>query len=237
MAELKVLVPESPENPNGPYVQKTVGTIGENCIIESDVIIGYGELTKLRKGYETISQMVIIGDNVHIRRGTIIYAGCKIGNNVHIGHNTVIREFTTIGNNSSIGSLVMCEGYTRIGSYTTIHSQCHLTARMLIGDYVFIGPNVTTANDKRVRYYRPEIKDSPDCGPIIGCGVVIGANATILPEVIIALGCIIGAGAVITKNCSVYGLYLGVPAKRARDVKDEEVIEYLKFDYVLWKNH
>lgn len=45
----------------------------------------------------------------------------------------------------------------------------------------------------------------------------IGARATILPGVNITEGCVIAAGAVVTKNCSVKGLYAGIPAKRVKD--------------------
>ena len=203
--------------------------IGKGCKIEDNVIIGYANLTKLREGYKI--EPVVIGDNVTIRSGSIIYSGCVLNNNAHIGHNSVLREFTRLGNNSSIGSNVVCEGYTYIGNYSTIHAQTHLTAKLSIGDYVFIGPNVTTMNDKRIRYYRPEIVDSEDQGAIISDGVAIGGGAIILPQVKIDMGCLIGAGALINKDCKRFGVYIGQPAKRFRHVQREEVVEYLKEFY------
>jgi acetyltransferase-like isoleucine patch superfamily enzyme len=193
-------------------------------VIERNVHIGYNRLSKLRDGYEYNSP-VKIGKNIHIRSGTVIYAGCELGDNVHIGHNVVLREFTKIGDNSSIGSGVVCEGYTVIGHHTTIHAQTHLTAKMVIGNYVFIGPHVVTMNDKRIRYYRPEIKDSEDIGPIIGDEVAIGGGAIILPQVIIGKGSIIAAGSVVTKNVANYELWIGNPAKYYRDVRPEEKVK------------
>jgi len=192
---------------------------GGNNNVEDHVHIGYNILSKLREGYEPNSP-VKIGRDVHIRAGTVIYAGCEIGNNVHIGHNVVLREFTKIGDNSSIGSGVVCEGYTRIGHHTTIHAQTHLTAKMNIGNYVFIGPKVTTMNDKRIRYYRPDIKDSEDCGATICDGVAIGGGAVILPHIFIQFGVIIGAGSVVTKDCKAFHVYIGVPAKEVRFVQN-----------------
>jgi|SRR3972149_8117792 len=207
---------------------------GGNNNVEDHVHIGYNILSKLREGYEPNSP-VKIGRDVHIRAGTVIYAGCEIGNNVHIGHNVVLREFTKIGDNSSIGSGVVCEGYTRIGHHTTIHAQTHLTAKMNIGNYVFIGPKVTTMNDKRIRYYRPDIKDSEDCGATICDGVAIGGGAVILPHIFIQFGVIIGAGSVVTKDCKAFHVYIGVPAKEVRFVQKEEVVTYLRemYDEVL----
>jgi len=53
----------------------------------------------------------------------------------------------------------------------------------------------------------------------VGKGCWIGANAIILPGVTIGDGCIIGAGAVVNKDCAPNGLYVGVPAKRVRDLE------------------
>jgi len=51
---------------------------GEHCHFEEGVILGYDKLSKLREGYEP--EPVMIGNNVRIRAGTVIYAGCIIGN-------------------------------------------------------------------------------------------------------------------------------------------------------------
>jgi len=205
--------------------------IGDGSIIEDNCILGYSNLTKVRKGYKP--EPTIIGKSVHIRSGTVIYAGCKLGNNVHIGHNTILREFTEIGDHSSIGSLVMCEGYTKIGHHTTIHSQCHLTAKMNVGNYVFFGPNVTTANDRKIRYYRPNVT-LPDQGPRVDDGAVIGAGACILPYVHVEMGGFVAAGAVVTKKVKKFTLVIGIPAKEWRHVNDDEVVEvdYIRNEYV-----
>jgi len=202
---------------------------GKNCKIEKGVILGYGSLTRVREGYNPTSP-VVLGDNVHIRPHSIIYNGCKIGNHVHIGHNSILREFTEIGDHSSIGSLVMCEGYTKIGHHSIVHSQTHLTAKMEIGNYVFIGPKVTTANDRRIRYFRPSVTD-PDQGPIIEDGAVIGAGAALLPKVRIGKGAFVAMGAVVTKDVPPFSLVMGVPAKVIRHVNRDEVVETLQNDY------
>jgi maltose O-acetyltransferase len=61
-------------------------------------------------------------------------------------------------------------------------------------------------------------------GPEVGRGITvgdftwIGARATIMPGVTIGERCVIGAGAVVTRDCAPGGVYVGVPAKRLRDV-------------------
>ena len=48
----------------------------------------------------------------------------------------------------------------------------------------------------------------------VGNNVLIGSNSTILPVKIIS-GCVIGAGSVVTKNCTIKGIYAGNPARLA----------------------
>lgn len=52
----------------------------------------------------------------------------------------------------------------------------------------------------------------------VGDGTWIGTKSVILPGVTIGKGCVIGAGAVVVKDCEPNGLYVGVPAKRIKDL-------------------
>jgi len=208
--------------------------MGDNCVIEDDVVLGYGNLTRLREGY-TKSTKIILGNNVHIRSGTIIYVGCKIGNFVHIGHNVVLREFTEVGDHTSIGTSVVCEGYTKIGHHTNIQSQCNITAKTKIGNYVFFGPKVTTANDRKIRYYRPNVS-LPEQGPTVDDGAIIGAGVCLLPYVHVKMGAFVAMASVVTKDVEKFTLVMGAPARKVRHVNDDEVTdvpeirnEYIRF--------
>ena len=198
--------------------------LGKNVSIEKGAIIGYARLSKLREGYSL--KPVVIGDGTLIRTGSIIYAGCVIGKHCHIGHNTVVREFTEMGDYSSLGSNVVVEGYTKIGHHSVVHAQSHITAKMTIGNYVFIGPNVTTANDRKLRYHRPLITEE-DEGPTVEDGVVIGSGAHILPRVHIGAGAFVAMGSVVTKDVNPWMLVMGVPAKEVRQIEENQVVEEL----------
>jgi len=194
--------------------------ISDDAIIEHNVVLGYNNLTHLRPEYKDKPLITKIGKNVLIRPNSVIYAGSSIGEHSMINQNVVLREFTEIGHHSSIGSLCMCEGYTRIGNYTTVHSQVHLTAKMIIEDYVFVGPLAGTANGYRVSYFRdiPRVEK----GPHIKKGAIIGAHALLLPGVIIGEQAIVAAGAVVTKDVPDFKVVMGIPAKIIRDIEDEE---------------
>jgi maltose O-acetyltransferase len=56
---------------------------------------------------------------------------------------------------------------------------------------------------------------------VVGDGCWIGARAILLPGVTVGAGCVIGAGAVVREDCEPNGLYVGVPARRLRDLPGE----------------
>jgi len=53
---------------------------------------------------------------------------------------------------------------------------------------------------------------------VVGDGTWIGANVVILPGVTIGAGCVTGAGSVPAGDYRPDGLYVGVPARRVRDL-------------------
>lgn len=84
---------------------------------------------------------------------------------------------------------------------------------------MFIGPNCHISamsheiGDENQRAGRTYIKDV-----VIGHGAWIGADVKILPGVTVGKGCIIGAGSVLTKSTEDNSLYVGVPARKVKNI-------------------
>lgn len=106
-----------------------------------------------------------------------------------------------------------------IGSGSFINRDVMIDVDTTIGRNVFIGPRATIVTGEHPT--GPAHQRAADGAPspvTIGDGTWIGAGAIILPGVTIGPGCVIGAGAVVTKDCAANGLYLGVPARRLKDL-------------------
>lgn len=121
-----------------------------------------------------------------------IYPEAKIGKGTRIGSYVEIRNDVKIGKNCVIGPYVFVpEGIT-------------------IEDNCFIGPKVCFANDK----YPPSGGNWSKT--LVKKGARIGANATILPGVIIGENSLIGAGAVVVHNVEANSTVIGNPAKELK---------------------
>lgn len=113
----------------------------------------------------------------------------------------------------------------RLGHRCFVNIRCYLDGNdwVTIGENVHLGPGVQviTANH---RIGPPHIRASHVyTAPVtIEDGCWIGANAIIMPGVTVARGCIVGAGAVVTKDTQSNGVYVGMPARRTRDLSGGE---------------
>lgn len=130
----------------------------------------------------------------------------------HIGEGTDIWQYCVvlpeakIGRDCNICSHCFIENEVLIGDRVTIKCGVQIWDGMKVEDDVFIGPNVTFCND---RYPRSKNKNFRLEGIWIKRGASIGANATVLPGVIIGENAMIGAGAIVTKDVADGGKVIG----------------------------
>ena len=171
--------------------------------------------------YSYIGDDCEIGDDTIIQYGAFIEHDCIIGNNSRVGTHAVLRRGTHIGNYSVFGSLSASEGNNHIGDHVTIETQSHITAEILIEDWVFVGPEFVSTNTRNISHGRKNIPVTIEA-PHIKFGARIGANATILPRVTVGREAFIGAGAVVTKDIPDFAIAFGTPAKVSGEVPEEE---------------
>jgi len=117
------------------------------------------------------------------------------------------HESAKVGKNTKVGQLTHIDYDVEIGEHCMIEGCAYLCPKTRIGNYVFIGPNVTITNDK----YPPSPKLE---GVTINDHASIGANSTIIAGVIIGKHARIGAGSVVTKNIPDYEKWKGNPARK-----------------------
>lgn len=135
----------------------------------------------------------------------------------NIGENTMVWQFCVIlkkaqiGKDCNINCNVFIENDVVIGDNVTIKPGVQVWDGITIEDNVFLGPNVTFTNDK---HPVSKNKDFKLLKTLVKKGASIGANATILPGVIIHENAIVGAGSVVTKDIPAGETWFGNPAKK-----------------------
>ncbi len=134
----------------------------------------------------------------------------------HIGKGTKIWAFAhvlpeaRVGSECNICDNVFIENDVVIGDRVTIKCGVQVWDGIEIMDDVFIGPNATFTNDRfpRSKQYPEEFLRT-----VVRTKATIGANATILPGLVIGENAMVGAGAVVTRSVPPFAIVVGNPAK------------------------
>lgn len=154
----------------------------------------------------------------------------SVGSDIRISKTVIIRypEEVTLGNHVAIDPFVFISVKMDIGNRTHIASHCKITGNkesyMKMNDYTGLsaGSTVICSTD--------DFK-GPLMGPMVPLKyrkitrgivilekyVVIGADSTILPNVIVGEGTITGAKTLVIKNLEPWGIYIGIPARRIEE--------------------
>jgi len=118
-----------------------------------------------------------------------------------------------IGRDCNVCDHVFVENDVVVGDRVTMKCGIQLWDGLRVEDDVFLGPNVTFTNDRYPRS-KQHLERYPET--VVKRGASIGANATILPGVIIGAGAMVGAGAVVTRNVPPNAVVVGNPARIVR---------------------
>jgi len=136
-----------------------------------------------------------------------------IGEGTRVWQFVVIMKGAQIGRNCNICAHTLIEGDVVLGDNVTVKSGVYLWDGTRVADDVFIGPNATFTNDvmPRSKVYPEQFN-----GITLERGASIGANATLLPGVVVGEYAMVGAGSVVTKDVPPYAVVVGNPAKIIR---------------------
>lgn len=118
-----------------------------------------------------------------------------------------------IGADCNLCDHTFVENDVVVGDRVTVKSGVQLWDGIQLEDDVFVGPNATFTNDPlpRSRQYLAEYPRT-----VVRRGASIGANATILPGLVIGAGAMVGAGAVVTRSVPPHAVVAGNPARILR---------------------
>ena len=157
---------------------------------------------------------VYIGESCSIGPNSIIYYDVEIGNFCLIGDAVAIRENCRIGNRCILGRHVSLNYNVTVGERSKIMANSHITGNSKIGNHVFIGVGVISANDNNFGKQGYDVNAIQ--GPIIDDHVRIGVGAILLPNIHIGANAMVSAGSVVTKDVEKNSLVMGVPARHVK---------------------
>jgi acetyltransferase-like isoleucine patch superfamily enzyme len=194
----------------------------------------------------SIGRSSVIGNNVVLHDDSVVGEGVRIDDGSVIGKHPLrsllsavtrvvplppatlgngcltVREQTVIGELSIIGRGVAIENQVHIGARCKIETGAYITAMSTIGDLCFIAPEVTFTNDNYVG--RTEERFKHFGGVTMERGARVGANATVLPGILIGEDALVAAGSTVTRDVAPGMVVMGSPARVVRPVPSEQLL-------------
>jgi UDP-2-acetamido-3-amino-2,3-dideoxy-glucuronate N-acetyltransferase len=164
----------------------------------------------------------VIGDGTVVSTGAIVFAGTRIGARVIVGDQACVRERVSLGDEVVVGRGSVVENDTTVGPMTKIQADAYITAYSTLEDQVFIAPCVVMTNDNFMG--RTERRHELIKGATIRRGARVGGGAILCPGVEVGEEAFVGAGAVVVGDVPPRAVVVGNPARKIRDVPDDELL-------------
>lgn len=156
----------------------------------------------------------------------------SLGKNVKISDKASIYNANEIkiGDHSRIDDFCIISGNIKIGSYCHITPMCLLAGGekgIHLNDFCTLAYGVkifsqsddysgeTMVNSLIPKKFKNEGKEKVT----LERQVIVGAGSMIMPGVTVAEGCSIGAMTLVNKSTKPWGIYLGIPAKKVKNRK------------------
>lgn len=187
--------------------------IGAGARVEAHAMVGCPEHGyAVGRTYLGAGAATLLGEQVVLRAGAVIYAGVDLGAGVLVGHYTLLRSAVTVGAGSLLGHHLTVERATRIGRDVRCSPGSHITSSTHVGDRVFLGAGVRTINDKTLTWRDPD-REPELAPPRFETGAKVGTGCVVLGGVTVGANALVGAGSLITRDIPARALAYGHPAR------------------------
>lgn len=186
--------------------------LGDRARVEDHVIVGQPERGyAVRQTYEGAGAPTIVGPEVVLRAGAVLYAGVTVGPGTVIGHHTLLRSNVQVGRDTQIGHHLTVERGVQIGDRVRCSPGSHITSETQLADEVFLGAGIRTINDNGLVWSLGggEAELVP---PRFERGCRVGSGSTLLGGVVIGERALVGAGSVVTHDVPAESVAYGNPA-------------------------
>jgi acetyltransferase-like isoleucine patch superfamily enzyme len=198
-------------------------SVGSGCVIQDGAVVGKPVvLGKRSSAAGKDAGTASLADGAKVLSGAVVFAGAELGEGVIVGDHALVRERARIGADSVIGANSLVDNDVEIGERVKVQGSCYVTAFTTIEDDVFVAPGVTTTNDNTMGRHGPE---TPLRGPTLRRACRVGGGAVLCPGVEVGEEAFIAAGAVVTGDVEARAVMAGVPARKLREVGDEDLLE------------
>lgn len=183
---------------------KLIGIIDDNLQLKekkllSHEVVGNTEYLHKLSQNSDISAVIAIGDGKTRQKIADKLNNINWINLIH--PKAIISKYTTIGTGNIICAGVIINPMCTLGNHCNINIGCTLGHDVNLDDFTTLMPGCNISGYVNVDRY-----------------AMIGTGSCVLQNQSIGEGSTVGAGAVVTSKVDQYSLYVGIPARKIKDL-------------------
>lgn len=158
----------------------------------------------------------------------------SLGKNVKVSDKAAIynADQISLGDNCRIDDFCIVSGNVTIGRFCHVTPMCLLAGGLpgiTLDDFCTLAYNVKVfaqsddySGATMVNSLVPKkFKNETFAAVVLGRQTIIGTGSIIMPGVVLAEGCSVGAMSLVTNSTQPWGIYVGIPARRVKDRKQD----------------
>jgi UDP-2-acetamido-3-amino-2,3-dideoxy-glucuronate N-acetyltransferase len=147
-----------------------------------------------------------------VHPSAVVDAGALIGAGTRVWHYAHVMSGAQIGKDCVLGQGCFVASGAVVGRGVKLQNHVSVFDGVELEDDVFCGPGVVFTN---VRNPRAAVSRKAEYRQTrVLRGATLGANATILPGIVVGTYAFVAAGAVVTRDVEPFALVMGTPARR-----------------------
>lgn len=196
--------------------------LGDGVVVQDHAVLGKPPRPSRFHAAPPVGEPLVIGEGAFVGAHAVLCAGASLGAGAIVGDGAFVRERARLGRGTLVGSHSIVDFDVVLGDRVSVQSRVYLTATAVLEDDVFVGPGVTTTNDDTMARHP---SGAPLRGPVLRRACRVGGGSVLVPGVEIGEEAFVAAGAVVTSNVAPRAFVMGVPARRVRQVADEDLLE------------
>jgi UDP-2-acetamido-3-amino-2,3-dideoxy-glucuronate N-acetyltransferase len=141
-----------------------------------------------------------------------VAASAHIGAHTRVWHHCHVMEGARVGERCVLGHAVFVGPRVSIGDGCRVQNHVSVFEGVTLESGVFVGPSAVFTNVKNPRAHVSRKHEFARTR--VRQGATIGANATVLPGLVVGRYAFIGAGAVVSRDVPDFALVVGAPARQ-----------------------
>ncbi len=142
----------------------------------------------------------------------VVERGAKVGKYTKIWYFSHVAPGAVIGENCSLGQNTYVERNAIVGNACRLGNSVSIFSHVELEDFVFCAPYMVFTH---ISFPRAAVnRHAVFRKTLIKTGTTLGANSTVVPDVICGVGTFLAAGSTLTKNSKDWSMMVGTPARQ-----------------------